>query len=201
MTRAETKERNRRALLDAAFQLVSRDGHRAKLEEIAELAGLTTGAIYSLFGSKNDLVVAVVADYLRPQYDEIEQVLTADMDLPAAVDAFARHYRRSCDAPDARAGLSLQITLLDMALHDPKLGSRLADSVGAQESRLIALFSGRSHRGQAVSPAQAQRLATALRALLVGLGQGVVLGLAQDADDQYFADAALALTGLVTPER
>jgi hypothetical protein len=146
-------------------------------------------------------VVAVVADYLRPQYDEIEQVLTADMDLLAAVDAFARHYRRSCDAPDARAGLSLQTTLLDMALHDPLLGSQLADSVGAQESRLIALFSGRSHRGQAVSPDQAQRLVTALRALLVGLSQGVVLGLAQDADDQYFADAALALTGLVTPGR
>ncbi|MGV9340161.1 TetR/AcrR family transcriptional regulator [Streptomyces sp. NPDC003688] len=193
MTRAEAKERNRRALLDAAFQVVSRDGYRARLEEIAERADLTTGAIYSLFGSKNGLVVALVADHLRPYYEEIEQVVPAGLDLLEAVDAFARHYRRGCDAPDARSGLSLQITLLDMALHDPELGDRLAASVRSQESHLVALFAGRSHHGGVVTMHQAQRLTTALRALFVGLAQGVTLGLAPGADEQYFADAARAL--------
>ncbi|MEU9704683.1 TetR/AcrR family transcriptional regulator [Streptomyces sp. NPDC047981] len=193
MTRAEAKERNRRALLDAAFQVVARDGHRAKLEEIAERAGLTTGAVYSLFGSKNGLVVALVADRLGPHYDEIEQVVPAGLDLLAAVDAFARHYRRGCDDPDALPRLSLQITLLDMALHDPELGARLAASVRSQESALVARFTGRSHDGGVVTPHQAGRLVTALRALFVGLGQGVPLGLAPGADEQFFADAARAL--------
>jgi AcrR family transcriptional regulator len=193
MTRAETKERNRRALLDAAFQVVSRDGYRARLEEIAERADLTTGAIYSLFGSKSGLVVALVTDYLRPHYEEVERAIPAEMDLLEAVDAFARYYRRSCDAPDAVSALSLQITLLDMTLHDPELGSRLAASVRTQESHLIALFTGRSHNGRVVTSHQAQRLVTALRALFVGLTQGVLLGLAHGADEQYFADAARAL--------
>ncbi|MFF9511159.1 TetR/AcrR family transcriptional regulator [Streptomyces sp. NPDC014724] len=193
MTRAETKERNRRALLDAAFQVVSRDGYRAKLDEIAERADLTTGAIYSLFGSKNGLVVALVADYLRPYYEEIEQAVPSGLDLIEAVDAFARHYRRSCDAPDARSALSLQITLLDMALHDPDLGAQLATSIRSQENHLIELFTGRSHNGSVVTPHQAQRLTTALRALFVGLGQGVTLGLAPGADEQFFADTARAL--------
>ncbi|MET9416457.1 TetR/AcrR family transcriptional regulator [Streptomyces klenkii] len=193
MTRAEAKERNRRALLDAAFQVVSRDGYRAKLEEIAERADLTTGAIYSLFGSKNGLVVALVADYLRPYYEEIEQAVPAELDLLEAVDAFARHYRRSCDAPDARSALSLQITLLDMALHDPGLGAQLAASIRSQETHLIELFTGRSHNGSVVTSHQAQRLTTALRALFVGLGQGVTLGLAPGADEQYFVDTARAL--------
>jgi AcrR family transcriptional regulator len=198
MTRAEAKERNRRALLDAAFEVVSRDGYRARLEEIAERADVTTGAIYSLFGSKNGLVVALVADYLKPYYEEIEQVVPAGLDLLEAVDAFARHYRRSCDAPDALSRLSLQITLLDMALHDPDLGSRLATSVRAQEDHLVELFTGRSYNGRAVTSHQAQRLTTALRALFVGLGQGVPLGLAPDADEQYFADAARALASGVS---
>ncbi|MEU1011278.1 TetR/AcrR family transcriptional regulator [Streptomyces sp. NPDC005890] len=193
MTRAETKERNRRALLDAAFQVVSRDGYRARLDEIAEQAGLTTGAIYSLFGSKGGLVAALVTDYLRPHYEEIEQAIPVEMDLLEAVEAFARYYRRSCDAPTATSALSLQITLLDMALHDPELGSQLAASVQAQESHLIALFTGRSHNGKAVTSYQAQRLVTALRALFVGLTQGVILGLAPGADEQYFADTACAL--------
>ncbi|MGW7456841.1 TetR/AcrR family transcriptional regulator [Streptomyces sp. NPDC054797] len=198
MTRAETKERNRRALLDAAFQVVSRDGHRARLDEIAEQAGLTTGAVYSLFGSKGGLVAALVIDYLRPHYDEIEQVIPAEMELLDAVEAFARYYRRSCDAPTATSALSLQITLLDMALHDPELGSQLARSVRAQESHLIALFTGRAHNGNVVTSCQAQRLVTALRALFVGLTQGVILGLAAGADEQYFADTARALASTAT---
>jgi AcrR family transcriptional regulator len=193
MTRAETKERNRRALLDAAFQVVSRDGYRARLDEIAERAEVTTGAIYSLFGSKNGLVVALVADYLRPHYEEIEQAVPPGLDLLEAVDAFARYYRRSCDAPDAVSGLSLQITLLDMAVHDPGLRCQLAESIRGQENHLIALFTGRSHSGSVVTAHQAQRLATALRALFVGLSQGVILGLAHGADEQFFADAACAL--------
>ncbi|MFF2554142.1 TetR/AcrR family transcriptional regulator [Nocardia sp. NPDC058058] len=193
MTRAETKERNRRALLDAAFQIVSRDGYRAKLEEIAVRAEVTTGAIYSLFGSKNGLVVAMISDYLTPHYDEIERTISAEMDLVEAVDAFARYYRGTCDGPDALSGLTLQITLLDMAVHDHELGSQLAESIREQESHLIALFTGRNHNGRRVTPQHAQRLATALRALFVGMSQGVILGLAPDADEQYFADAARAL--------
>ncbi|MFC9005874.1 TetR/AcrR family transcriptional regulator [Streptomyces microflavus] len=193
MTRAETKERNRRALLDAAFHVVSREGHRARLDEIAERAGLTTGAVYSLFGSKSGLLGALVTDYLQPHYEEIEEAIPADADLPGAVDAFARYYRRSCDAADAPAGQSLQFTLLDMALRDPEVGPRLAGSVRAAEDRLIALFTGRPHGGSTVTRHQAQRLTTALRAVLIGLGQGVLLGLAPDADEQYFADTARAL--------
>ncbi|MEU3835026.1 TetR/AcrR family transcriptional regulator [Streptomyces microflavus] len=193
MTRAETKERNRRALLDAAFHVVSREGHRARLDEITERAGLTTGAVYSLFGSKSGLLGALVTDYLQPHYEEIEEAIPADADLLGAVDAFARYYRRSCDAADAPAGQSLQFTLLDMALRDPEVGPRLAGSVRAAEDRLIALFTGRPHGGSIVTRHQAQRLTTALRAVLIGLGQGVLLGLAPDADEQYFADTARAL--------
>ncbi|MET7581803.1 TetR/AcrR family transcriptional regulator [Streptomyces microflavus] len=193
MTRAETKERNRRALLDAAFHVVSREGHRARLDEIAERAGLTTGAVYSLFGSKSGLLGALVTDYLQPHYEEIEEAIPADADLLGAVDAFARYYRRSCDAADAPAGQSLQFTLLDMALRDPEVGPRLAGWVRAAEDRLIALFTGRPHGGSTVTRHQAQRLTTALRAVLIGLGQGVLLGLAPDADEQYFADTARAL--------
>ncbi|MFC7585301.1 TetR/AcrR family transcriptional regulator [Nonomuraea antimicrobica] len=55
---------------------MARDGHRAKLEEITEQAGLTTGAVYSLFGSKNGLLIALVTDYLGPHYDGIKQVVS-----------------------------------------------------------------------------------------------------------------------------
>ncbi|MFE5509971.1 hypothetical protein ACFQ9J_05040 [Streptomyces sp. NPDC056529] len=79
-----------------------------------------------------------------------------------------------------------------MALRDPEPGERLAASVRAGEEHLVALLSGRAHRGGTVGPERARRLAVALRALFVGLGQGVVLGLAADADEEHWAEAARA---------
>ncbi|MEW2386320.1 helix-turn-helix domain-containing protein [Micromonospora sp. NPDC047707] len=190
----ESKERNQRALLDAARRIVSRDGHRARLEEIAEEAGLTTGAIYSLFGSKNKLLIALVTDYLGPHYDGFEHAVPAGMDLTDAVDSFARYFRRLCDDPDAQRQLSFEISLLDLARHDPDLQPKLAASVQAHEERLAALFTGRPHQGTPLTPQQARRLATALRALLAGLSQRVILGLTEAAPEQYFADTARALT-------
>ncbi|MFF0775725.1 TetR/AcrR family transcriptional regulator [Nonomuraea wenchangensis] len=196
-TRAEAKEHNRRALLAAARLIVARDGHRAKLEEIAEQAGLTTGAVYSLFGSKNGLLIALVTDYLTPHYGGIEQSVPDGMGLVEAVEVFARHYRSLCDDPDALRHLSFEISLQDLALRDPELAPRLAASVRAHEERLTALLSGRVHDGSAVTPRQAHRLATALRALMVGLSQGVTLGLADAASGDYFAATARAL---ITPD-
>lgn len=198
MTREETKERNRRALLDAALRSVSRDGYQARLEDIAERAGLTTGAIYSLFGSKEGLLTELVTGYLRPYYAEIERAVPPGLSLVEAVGAYARHYRRNCDGTGARAGLSLQLGLLDMALRTADPGSQLAPLFQTHEEQLTALFTGRAHDGGTVTPHQAKRLAVALGALFIGLGQGVVLGLAPSADEQYFADAAQALISPTT---
>ncbi|MFC9972326.1 TetR/AcrR family transcriptional regulator [Spirillospora sp. NPDC127200] len=195
MSRAETKERNRRALLDAALRLVARDGHRARLDEIAAEAGLTTGAVYSLFGSKNGLLMALVADYLEPFYEGMRQAVPAGAGLLEAVDAFARYYWRTCEEPDARPAVALQISLLDMALRDQELGVRFADSIRTHEEQLIGLFAGRAHGEADVTPDQARRLATALRGLFVGLSQGIALGLAHGVDEEYFVGAGRALAG------
>ncbi|GAA2425779.1 hypothetical protein GCM10010191_42690 [Actinomadura vinacea] len=48
-----------------------------------------------------------------------------------------------------------------------------------------------------MTPRQARRLATALRALMVGPSQGVTLGLAEQVPERYFAETACALA---TPE-
>jgi AcrR family transcriptional regulator len=192
-TRAEAKERNRRALLESARRIVARDGHRARLDEITEQAGLTTGAVYSLFGSKNDLLAALVTDHIGPHFDRIEQAVPADLDLLDAVEAVARHYRRIGEDPDALRHLSFEISLQDTALRDPDLQARLAASVQEQQERLATLFTGRLHHGTALTRRQAQRLATPLRALLVGFVQGVVLGLAEQASEEYVAATARAL--------
>ena len=65
MTRAERSEQTRAELIDAARTVFLRRGfHGASLDEISAEAGYTTGAVYSRFGGKDELFLAVVDDHL-----------------------------------------------------------------------------------------------------------------------------------------
>jgi AcrR family transcriptional regulator len=66
MTRAERSEQTRAELVEAALQVFLRHGfHGASLDEISAEAGYTTGAVYSRFGGKDELFLAVVDDHLE----------------------------------------------------------------------------------------------------------------------------------------
>src|SRR2546430_17321371 len=59
-TQERRREHTRNLLLDAAKQVFAQRGFEgASLEEIAEAAGYTRGAIYKHFGSKEELFLAV----------------------------------------------------------------------------------------------------------------------------------------------
>lgn len=63
LTREESKARTRKELLRAANRLFVRNGFVAtSLADIAEEAGLTKGAVYSNFESKEDLFLALLED-------------------------------------------------------------------------------------------------------------------------------------------
>jgi AcrR family transcriptional regulator len=62
LTRAEAVQANRQALLAAARRQIVADGPSVSVEAIAAAADLTTGAIYSIFGSKRDLLIEVLID-------------------------------------------------------------------------------------------------------------------------------------------
>lgn len=93
LRRAEGKEQTRRLILKAASSHFLRDGfHASSLEQIAEEAGFSTGAVYSNFGGKAELGLEVVeALYVR----ETEKVLlalagSADQSLEAWFDIIGR---------------------------------------------------------------------------------------------------------------
>lgn len=90
MTRAETQERNRAAVLAAARAEFAERGFRdAKIDAIAERAELTRGAVYSNFPGKRALYFAVLADDVPP----VPSAAVPSGALPSArsaLGAFAR---------------------------------------------------------------------------------------------------------------
>src|SRR5262249_10214181 len=69
--RSERRARTRVALLEAASRVYARRGFDgATLDEIAEQAGFTKGAVYDHFGSKENLLFALLDEHLAAQIAE-----------------------------------------------------------------------------------------------------------------------------------
>ncbi|WP_328608288.1 TetR/AcrR family transcriptional regulator [Amycolatopsis sp. NBC_00345] len=70
-----------RRLLQQATKLFAKKGFdRTSVQEIVEAAGVTKGAMYHYFGSKDDLLYEIYARVLREQTAQLEKV--ADSDAP-----------------------------------------------------------------------------------------------------------------------
>ncbi len=99
VTRSERKARTREELLLAARAVFIRRGfHGATLDEIAEEAGYTKGAVYSNFAGKDDLYLAL----LDAHYDDrIAAYVEMMLDEPTFEDAI-RAVGRFMATADAR---------------------------------------------------------------------------------------------------
>ena len=65
--KGDKRERTRAKLLEAARSLIREKGYeRTTLEDIAERAGMTTGAIYGNFRNRDDLFIALGHAYWAP---------------------------------------------------------------------------------------------------------------------------------------
>jgi AcrR family transcriptional regulator len=105
LTPERRRELTRSALVEAAADVFARQGFEgASLEEIAEAAGFTRGAIYSNFGSKEDLLLAVVERY--------NQTL---------LGAFGETLEREADASQQERTVSAAVLWRDLIRRDPNL--------------------------------------------------------------------------------
>lgn len=66
LARRALAEQRSRQLLDAAARLMERDGSEAvSMQALAAEAGVSVGLIYRYFGSKDDVLLAVITDVLQ----------------------------------------------------------------------------------------------------------------------------------------
>ena len=84
--REEKKAQTRQRLLDAAAIVFARKGFAAtSLDEVAEEAGLTKGAVYSNFDSKEDLINTLLHERLDRPYAAIADEV--DLEAPQPTQA------------------------------------------------------------------------------------------------------------------
>ncbi len=125
LTRAESKALTRQRLLDAAGDLVAAKGIAATpLEEIAEAAGYTIGAIYSNFGSKEGLILALLEEHMSAGMAELAHVFDeAEGDERTRGEALSRYFEGLAAAHERWWLLSNEVWLY--AMRHPEARARL----------------------------------------------------------------------------
>jgi AcrR family transcriptional regulator len=187
---ARGRQSTRDALLDAVDELlVERGWSGCSLQALARRAGLTTGAVYSTFGSRGALIAAAMVR----RTDGVSGLPVDEPDLGRAVSAYARTFHALGSGPAGANLLTVQLDLLRLSTTDPSLGDAMKEAYAGLLARLVADIEARAGRRRL--PASAEVLAQRMVAVLQGLTlQAFALG--QDFGEQSFVDAALTAIGL-----
>lgn len=101
LSRSESKALTRQRLLEAAHKVFLEQGfHATTVDEIAEEAGFTKGAVYSAFESKADMFLALYEERAQRragEYLRLAEGLSAEAQARAAVQEWVGVLRRDRD--------------------------------------------------------------------------------------------------------
>jgi AcrR family transcriptional regulator len=186
-SRAEKQARTRAELLATAARVFARRGYNgASVEEIAEEAGYSHGAIYSNFKGKADLFLTVFEDYMAKRARELaatQAEVAADAPLEIRARALADQWMQRFERD--RESFVLHMEFIAHAERDPELAGRFgARSAALREaiSRYIVEYQRQAGGELAMPP---EDLAMVLRALGIGLAVEAMVSPAAVREDLY----------------
>jgi AcrR family transcriptional regulator len=169
LTQAEAKERTRTQLLAAAARVFAQKGFAgASLEEIAELAGYSTGALYYNFAGKEQLFLELLQTGWSRQIANRVEAVTKVFDEQAGgggdpFDALSRLVAQVADRDSEFSPLAAEFWLY--AVRNPGAMDLIAAKLGEQEQGLEPVIAAAMNRLGAVpgiSPAEMTMIAVLL---------------------------------------
>jgi AcrR family transcriptional regulator len=186
VTATETRDR----LVAAAARVVADQGFGgARVGDIAREAGLTTGAIYAHFRSKDELLAAATRDQGTAELGALLAGGGDDLDVVALLRGLARRLGRPAGDEDG----SLLVESAVAARRDPDVGRRISRQVAAREQGLAALLAGAGSSGAV----DASLPAGAVSRLALTFALGSLLVRALDLDPVDEAEWAVVADRLV----
>ena len=168
LTRAAQQQQTREDVLAAADRLFVEQGfHATSVDQIAQAAGYTKGAVYSNFDAKEDLFFAVYEARVDAAVAKLERDLAATGDVRAVIESATSDTGTRRGRDDR--WLATFFEFWAHVVRRPSLRARFAEiHARAQEPFDRALVRLADERGIEL-PVKARSLAAALMAMSVGL--------------------------------
>lgn len=194
--RAQRRDARHELLVAAADVFAERGFRDASIDEVAERAGYSKGAVYWHFDSKDDLFLALVHEHVDRATREMIELLqsqSAERDMaPEASRRFADLLARQ------REWLLLDNEYWSLAVRDPDARRRYAERRRELRKALGAALAARvATLGAEQVDVDPERIATVIIALTVGLAQQALVEPQAVPDDLLGDTIALIYKGLL----
>jgi TetR/AcrR family transcriptional regulator, transcriptional repressor of aconitase len=188
----------RRQIMDAAITCFARDGfHRTTMQDIVGETGLSAGAIYRYFRSKEDIVAAIAAEHHAAEAAAFAEVSTGD-DVGAALRHLALVSLGRLADPAEQRWRRVTVQIWGEALRN----DRVMDIVRGGIDEPVAILAALIRRGQRDGSLPPELDPEGAARVCASIFQGLVLQQAWDPelDVDGYIRAVLALVGaLVQP--
>jgi len=169
LSREESREQTRTQLLAAAQELFAEKGLGVGLEEIAEAAGFTRGAVYYNFADKNELFAAVLEKRSRQQIAEIADLFNSTVDVGQFFERLRQRDAERSHGEEARRWSLLSGEFWLAAARDPAMRERLSAHLlrlrGAYEVAITQVL----ERMEIAPPLPPEKMAAIIMAIDDGL--------------------------------
>jgi TetR/AcrR family transcriptional regulator, transcriptional repressor of aconitase len=165
---AQYRDARRDQILSAARRCFLRDGfHATSMQDLFAEAGLSSGAVYGYFASKDDVIIAIAEENVRDFAVMTHEVASGEPDKPIGTvltDIITKV--RARDAEDGLAGLA--VLSWSEALRNPVLASRFADLVAQIRADLSEIARKHQAAGNLPRDVPAESLAIVFMSIVPG---------------------------------
>jgi TetR/AcrR family transcriptional regulator, transcriptional repressor of aconitase len=189
----EHLERRRQQILDAARHCFIRKGfHLTSMQDVFAESGLSAGAVYRYFKSKNEIIYAIATERQGGAVKLLETIVAEDP-LPPFKEIIERFLTMVQSFLDDDGALRVAPQVWAEALHDPAYREIVATLFVGVRGSWTALTTRMRDEGRLPEDADPEAVGTTLMCLLPGFVlQRLVIG---DVDAQTVTAGLHALTG------
>lgn len=169
LTRAESREQTRKRLLGAAARLFARNGFDAtSVDDVAEAAGYSKGALYYNFASKDELFEALVEESIGQMISGLETALADAHTIEEKLAAMQRVLTE--EERGHKHGGRLEFEVLTQSMRDEKLRRMVGKAYERMRTAIASLIAQQYDDAGACPPLPPDQLATAIVAGSIGHG-------------------------------
>jgi AcrR family transcriptional regulator len=162
-------EKTRSAILRQSGELFNVQGYKAtSLSDITEATGLTKGAIYKHFGSKEELEWAACNESFGRLSRSLREAVEGKPTAPARLLAVTEFFRTYVTDPVIRGGCPLMNTAIEADDTDPRLRQGAARFLDALQHSLERMVKAGVERGEIAADVREKPFASVVIATLEG---------------------------------